>query len=321
MLIFGPVPSRRLGRSMGINIIPRKICSYACIYCQAGATTRHQARRSRFYDPILLFKELNKKLTTVKNAGKTIDYLTFVADGEPTLDIRLGEMIDLFKPLGVSMAVISNASTVWQKQVRDDLLKADWVSLKIDAVWEPIWKKVNRPHRSLQLDRILDGVLTFADEYQGSLATESMLVKDINDHPDHMDSLAEFLSQLRPNVSYLSIPIRPPASSQATPPSQESIIRGFQRLQNKLTEVELLIGYEGNNFDFTGDVINDLLSITSVHPMRKDAVQNFLFEAKANWSVVKQLIDQDQLGKTIYQGDEFYMRKPNIDVIPPCKKS
>jgi len=255
---------------------------------------------------------LYEKVAKLRDAGKTIDYLTFVADGEPTLDINLGGIIDMFRPLGIPIAVITNASIVWQEQVQEDLQKADWVSLKVDAVQKPIWKKVNRPHRSLQLDSVLEGLVNFAKVFQGKLATETMLVKDFNDDASHIASIGEFLADLHPSVSYLSVPIRPPAKKEIKPPSAVTLFQSFQQLQKKVDTVELLIGNEGNDFDRTGSVVGDLLSITAVHPMREDAVKMFLSEAGANWQIVKKLIDQDRLMETVYQGNRFYMRKSGL---------
>jgi len=120
-----------------------------------------------FYDPEEILEAVKDKVGKTGEKGGPIDYLTFVADGEPTLDINLGHEIDQLRPLGFKTAVISNASLIWQKDVREDLMKADWVSLKIDATEEAIWKRINRPYGTLQLASILDGMLEFAKDYSG----------------------------------------------------------------------------------------------------------------------------------------------------------
>ena len=132
-LSFGPVPSRRLGRSLGINNIPAKVCSYACVYCQLGKTLHNQIKRTPFYavDDLVLSAKMRIEATKEKN--ETIDYLAFVPDGEPTLDIHLGDEIEALHNFGIKIAVISNASLIWREDVREDLCKADWVSLKVDA--------------------------------------------------------------------------------------------------------------------------------------------------------------------------------------------
>ena len=120
MITFGPVPSRRLGRSLGINNIPPKICTYSCVYCQLGRTIKMQADRRAFYEPEKVFQDVKNKVEKAKGKGETIDYLTFVPDGEPTLDINLGREIELLRPLGIKVAVISNSSLIWREDVIAD---------------------------------------------------------------------------------------------------------------------------------------------------------------------------------------------------------
>ena len=311
MIAFGPVPSRRLGRSLGVNNIPPKICTYSCVYCQLGRTIKMQVERQCFYQPDRIFREVRDKVEKAQEKGEAIDYLTVVPDGEPTLDINLGQEIEDLKSLGIKVAVISNASLVWDPQVREALAKADWVSLKADAASKKMWRRVNRPHGKLDLDAIQDGMLTFAEEYEGVLATETMLVTDLNDGQDTIRDVADFLALLRPDLAYLSIPTRPPAEPWAQPPGEEAINRAYQIISEKVDHVEYLIGYEGNEFAFTGDVEDDLLSITSVHPMREDAVRDFLKRAEGDWEAVRRLVAQDQLIEVRHGGRRFYLRKLN----------
>jgi len=309
MIAFGPVPSRRLGRSLGINNIPPKVCTYSCVYCQLGRTIKMQVERRAFYKPEGVWQDVQRKVEKVRRAGETIDYLTFVPDGEPTLDADLGREIELLKPLGIRIAVITNASLIWREEVREHLMKADWVSLKVDSTQEEVWRRINRPHRTLQLASILDGMLEFAGAYDGELATETMLVEGVNGSDEHLGEVADFLARLRPARAYLSIPTRPPAEEWVRPPSEQAINRAYQIFTERVDHVEYLIGYEGNAFAFTGNVEEDLLSITAVHPMREEALSEFLMRAGADWPVVQGLIAQGQLIEMEYEGRKFYMRK------------
>ena len=309
MIAFGPVPSRRLGRSLGINNIPPKICTYSCVYCQLGRTIKMQIKRHAFYEPEKVLQDVHDKVEKVRETGERIDYLTFVPDGEPTLDVNLGREIELLRPLGIKIAVISNGSLIGREDVREDLLGADWVSLKMDSTRREIWRKIDRPHGTLRLASILDGALEFVQAFRGELVTETMLVEGVNDDDDHIREVAGFLARLRPAIAYLAIPTRPPAEEWVQPPGEEVINRAYQIFSEKVDRVEYLIGYEGNAFAFTGDVEEDLLSITSVHPMREDAVSEFLARAGADWSVVHRLIAQDQLVESKYDGLTFYMRR------------
>ncbi len=309
MIAFGPVPSRRLGCSLGINHIPPKNCSYACIYCQLGRTLQMQVERQAFYKPEEILCAVEKQVARTGKAREPIDYLAFVPDGEPTLDINLGREIDLLKLLGIPMAVITNASLLWRQDVRQDLMAADWVSLKIDAVEEQIWCQVSRPHRSLDLASILNGVLEFARVYRGTLVTETMLVAGMNDGEAHLDAVAAFLALLQPSTAHLAIPTRPPAEEWAHPPDEAALNRAYQILSEKVERVETLTGYEGDAFALTGDVEEDLLSITAVHPMREEAVRAFLARAGADWAVVDRLMARDQLVEAEYRGHKFYLKR------------
>jgi wyosine [tRNA(Phe)-imidazoG37] synthetase (radical SAM superfamily) len=217
--------------------------------------------------------------------------------------------------LGIKIAVITNSSLMWHEEVREALAKADWVSLKVDAVREDIWRRIDRPHGALRLPSIQDWLLEFAKTYTGYMATETMLVEGVNDSEEHLGEVADLLARLRPGVAYLSIPTRPPAEKWVQPPQEEAINRAYQILSQRVGQVEYLIGYEGNAFASTGDVERDLLSITAVHPMREDAVDEFLAQAQpaqsaeANWTVIRRLVAQDQLVEMEYEGHRFYLRR------------
>ncbi len=309
MIAFGPVPSRRLGRSLGINNIPSKVCTYSCLYCQVGQTILKEAGRQVFYQPDELLGDVSSKVEKAGQMHEPIDYLTFVPDGEPTLDINLGLEIDLLRPLGVKIGVITNGSLLWREDVRTELMKADWVSIKVDSVIEKPWYMVNRPLRILRLDLILDGILEFAHAFKGMLVTETMLVRDINDTITSVEEIGNFLASIQPDISYLAVPTRPPAEKRGQPPREEVVNRAYQQLSRKQNRMEFLVGYEGNTFAFTGNAREDLLSITAVHPMRRDAVEDFLKRANADWAVVDDMIGRGELVETEHYGKMFYLRK------------
>lgn len=310
MIIFGPVPSRRLGRSLGINNIPAKVCSYSCVYCQLGRTIKTCIERRAFYDPEQIFKNVKERIGEAKAKDEKIDYLTFVPDGEPTLDVNLGREMELLKALNRPIAILTNASLLWRADVKEDLLKADLVSVKIDAVSEKNWRKINRPHKSLKIDEILNGIIEFSGEFKGKLITETMLIDGL-DYSDDLEKTADFLSKIRPHKAYIAVPTRPPAERWVKPADERVINRAFQLFSRKLGDdvVEYLIGYEGNAFAFTGNLEEDLLSITSVHPMREEGVEELLKKANASWGVVKNLLDKGKLVELEYEDHKYYMRK------------
>lgn len=308
MIAFGPVPSRRIGRSIGINNIPSKVCSYSCIYCQVGKTDRMQVERCPFYDPADLVMRVGKQIKTAQAKGESIDYLTFVPDGEPTLDINLGREIDLLKSMGIKIGIITNGSLLYHEDVKADLMKADWVSVKIDAASKKVWRMIDRPHKSLSLDSIWKGLLDFSKKFQGELVTETMLIQGRHHGIDDITKMADFIAALNPNKAYLSIPTRPPAEKWVKAPDSGALNRVFQVFDEKIDHVEYLVGYEGNAFAFTGDAEKDLLSITAVHPMRASAVRDLLSRANENWSLVEKLICENKLIETQYNDQWFYMR-------------
>jgi wyosine [tRNA(Phe)-imidazoG37] synthetase (radical SAM superfamily) len=309
MIAFGPIPSRRLGRSLGINNIPPKVCTYSCVYCQVGRTTRMRVGRRAFYAPEEIARAVRDKVESARVADESIDYLTFVPDGEPTLDVNLGSEIELLRPLGIKTAVITNSSLVWRQDVRADLLHVDLVSFGIDAALEEPWHRVNRPHGALRLNAVLGGLLAFRDCFDGQLITETMLVRDVNDGEENVTAVADFLARLKPDKAYLAIPTRPPAEHWARPPDEGVINSAYQVLREKVDRVEYLIGYEGTEFSVTGDVVEDLLSITAVHPMREDAVCALLARAEADWAVVEALVEEGRLAETRHDGRSFYLRR------------
>jgi wyosine [tRNA(Phe)-imidazoG37] synthetase (radical SAM superfamily) len=306
---FGPVPSRRLGRSLGINNIPPKICTYSCVYCQLGRTLKLCLERAAFYDPDKILGDVEDKIRLARSKGEWVEFLTFVPDGEPTLDLHIGDEIKRLRKLGLKIAVITNSSLLWQADVREDLLLADWVSLKVDAVSPDIWGKINRPHGGLNRDRIGKGLSEFARAFGGELVTETMLIKGLNDQAEEIHKIATFIAGIKPKKSYLSIPIRPPAEEWVQCPEEYSINMAYQAFREKRIDTEYLMGYEGNAFAFTGNVEEDLLSILSVHPMREDAVDEFLDKAGTDRKVIERLVKEDKLVETKYKNRIFYLRK------------
>ena len=314
MIAFGPVPSRRLGRSLGINNIPPKTCSYSCVYCQLGRTSQLIANRQAFYKPKEIFKEVKRKVDEAISRNENIDYLTFVPDGEPTLDINLGKEISLLRQIGIPIAVLTNASLLWREDVKEDLLEADLVSLKVDCVNQALWMKINRPHKSLSLDKILDGIIDFAEAFRGTIVSETMLI-DMIEYDDELRKIAVFLGELAGlEKAYIAVPTRPPTEKWVRPAKEKTLNLAYQIFSERLGDerVEYLIGYEGNAFAFTGNVKEDLLAITAVHPMRKEAVEEFLKKANAEWRVVEELLHENLLVELEYEGKLYYMRKlPN----------
>jgi len=309
MISFGPIPSRRLGKSLGINnIVSPKICSYACIYCQVGNTSRKSAERESFFEPELIFRNVEEHLKKLKKENYP-DYLTFVSNGEPTLDINLGKTILLLKKTGIKIAVITNSSLLYNKSVREELCLADWVSVKTDACNNETWQEINRPVTGLNFSNTIDSIIKFSAEFKGVLCTETMLVSDINDTQENFTGLAEIISKIKPFKAYLAIPTRPAAVTSVQPADPDKLNMAWQIFNEMNIDTEFLTGFEGNQTGFTGNIYSDILNITAVHPLREDSLLNLLMNDKADFEVVRSLLKQRLIRSSNYNGKKFYLRE------------
>ena len=309
MKVFGPIPSRRLGKSLGINNIPHKICTYSCIYCQIGKAVKMQDKRQEFYKPDELIKEVKTVLCNLQDNSEYPDYITLVPDGEPTLDIHFGELIEKLKTTNIPVAVITNASLMNLPDVQNKLFKADYVSVKIDTVNQVTWRKINKPYKSLVLKDILNGIRSFKKNFKGKLVTETMLIKGVNDTLNEFVELADYIKTISPDIAYLAIPARPPAFKTAIPVDESKINEAYHIFSKKLAAVEYLTGYEGNAFSSTGNLKEDILSITAVHPMREDAIEELLKRNNASFNLVHELLEKNLIRRTNYHGKNYYIRK------------
>lgn len=206
--VFGPVPSRRLGFSLGVDIIPAKYCSYDCIYCQIGKTTNKEIERRVFFDPYIIINEVMDKIAQ----AQPVDFITFSGSGEPTLNADLGMLIsELKKNTQIPVAVITNGSLMYQDDVRRDLLEADVILPSLDAVSEDIFRYINRPHSLLEIDKIINGIKLFRKEYAKEIWLEIMLIKNINDDPDELKRMKEILTDIGADRVQLNTVTRPPS--------------------------------------------------------------------------------------------------------------
>jgi len=313
MISFGPVPSRRLGKSLGINnIISPKVCSYGCIYCQVGKTTRKSIKRETFFEPESIYDNVIQHIKQL-TPDNYPDYLTFVSNGEPTLDINLGRSIMLLKKTGIPIAVITNASLLIYDSVKEELDHADWVSLKMDAGTDKTWNLINHPAAELDFKKHLENILLFAGNYKGILRTETMMVEGMNDSEEELLIIAKLIKKINPGKAYLSVPIRPPAEKSVKPPDPEKLNRAWQIFTSENINTELLTGFEGSDTGYTGNIYEDILNITAVHPLREDTLLKLLEKDNADYQIVESLINQKLIRQTSYKGKKFYLREYHIN--------
>lgn len=274
MYAYGPVPSRRLGRSLGVSPIPHKTCSYNCIYCQLGQTGKLQVKRESFYPKEDILSDIEK----VMNPANA-DYITFVGDGEPTLCKDLGWLIKSCKQKWqIPVAVITNGSLFFMEDVRQDLKSSNVVLPTLDAGSEGIYRTLNRPHGSIGFEEMLQGQVDFRKEYPGKIWLEVMLVKGVNDSDESLIEIKEAIEQVKPDRIYISIPIRPPAKPGVRPPEPERIMRAHKILGTALDPLDSLdlTDHESGEFgldNFT-DVKTAIIEICSRHPLREEQARD-----------------------------------------------
>ncbi len=209
--VFGPVPSRRLGHSLGIDVIPRKLCTLDCIYCELGSTDKRSMKRREYVTPSEILPEIRRALS----AGG-IDTITFSGSGEPTLNSSLGFMIhDVRSWTMLPVAVITNGTLLFMPEVRKDLLEADIVLPSLNAATKSCFDRTNRPHPGLVLETIIEGLQQFRTEFRGRIWLEIVLVSEVNDSPDDLAALKSAVARISPDRIQLNTVVRPPAEPTA----------------------------------------------------------------------------------------------------------
>lgn len=275
--VFGPVPSRRLGQSLGIDPIPLKTCNWNCVYCQLGRTHPLVNVRKDYYPPEAILAEVQQALAT--HAPGEIDWITFVGSGEPTLHARLGWLIRAVqRQTNLPVAVITNGSLLYLPQVRQELAAADAVLPTLDAGTPALYRQINRPHPEITFERLLQGLIAFRQEYDGKLWLEVMLLRDLNDGEAALQAIAAALRQIQPDMVHITLPTRPPAETWVQPADEEGIIRAIAILGDS---VQVVHPAEGS-FDVRGyaSLVDAVIAIITRHPMRQAELERTL----AQWS-------------------------------------
>jgi len=307
MEIYGPVTSRRLGLSLGVNHLPPKTCSYSCVYCQLGRTSFLTTTWTAYSQPDEIVNGVRARMDELAAQGIHPDIVTFVANGEPTLDRSISEAIRRLKDAGIRTAVISNASMLWHPGIRAGLLEADVVSIKVDTLDEATWHRLDRPHGTLVFRDVLAGIRWFAAAYGGKLLTETMLVAGVNDSDEEADRTAAFIAGLHPAAAFISLPLRPPAESWVAPPDGERLIAIYQRFQKAIPSVELLLELPETDLPGTSQPVAELLKTLKVHPLEEAEIRRFFEKHAIPNTMLEGLVQGGKVLK-LEQGDKsFYV--------------
>nr|QNO47934.1 GTP 3',8-cyclase [Methanosarcinales archaeon ANME-2c ERB4] len=310
-MVYGPVPSRRLGRSLGVNPIPFKTCNYSCVYCQLGRTTQMTNQRRDFFSPEEILNEI-KRAIGVKGGrgGGEIDFVTFIGEGEPTLCKSIGWLIRKTREIAdIPIAVDTNGSILYREDVRNDLSQADVVMPSLDAGTAGTFRRINRPHRKIDFEAVVEGMERFRQEYDCEIWLEVMLVKGINDSEKELEAIKSRLEKIEPDRIYINVPIRPPAESWAVPPDKETIALAHAILGDD--SVVDIVAEETGEFSIEGftNPEDAILAIIRRHPMREEQVIETLkkFEVGDVHDDLKRMEESGKIKKVKYREKVFWL--------------
>ncbi len=264
MYAYGPIPSRRLGRSIGVSPIPAKTCTDSCVYCQLGRTNHLQLQRESFFPKEDILRDM-----LILADPATADVITFVGDGEPTLNRDLGWLIHQIKQVSsLPVAVITNGALLQQPEVRNNLAEADIVLPSLDAGTDYLFRQINRPHGQLDFAKVVQGLIDFRKEYSGKLWLEVMLVKGLNDNERALKAIKEQADEVNPDRIYITTPIRPPAEKWVQPPTPDRILKAQKILRSAANISDLEQGEFG--LDQFAGVQEAVREIATRHPLREE---------------------------------------------------
>lgn len=302
--VFGPVPSRRLGLSLGVSPIPEKTCNYSCVYCQLGRTNHMTNQRANYIDVDHIIEELK----SIIDLDIEFDVVSLVGEGEPTLNSELGRLIrEIHRLTPKPVAVITNGSLFNQEEVRRSLMEADIVLPSFDAFDEESFKLINRPHGSLNFDDVFKGLIEFSKIFTGQLWLEIMIIKGMNDSEEAIERFKDLISHIDYDRLYINTPIRPPAEEIAQPVDHESIKRIMDSLGGISIDYLESIGF----YSAIADDMEALKSILSRHPMTQGEVSQFLSLRKCGdiMGILKRLEEDEYTQVIEYMGYKTYRTK------------
>jgi len=302
---YGPVPSRRLGFSLGIDIIPLKTCTLDCIYCQLGPTPKKTTHRKEYFSASDIVSQIKKKLSS----GQRIDYITFSGSGEPTLNNALGKIIkEIKKATSIPVAILTNSTLLSLKSVRDALMDADLVVPSLDAASQEIFVKVNRPHPSLNIEETIQGLRKFSQEFKGSIWLEIMLVKGVNDSPSHIRKLKEAIAKIRPDKIQLNTVIRPPSEKYARPLSLKNL-ENIKKTLGKNCEI-IAESYREGQISTPEKLEGAILSLIQRRPVTLEEISASLGKHKNEiMKSLDSLLTEGNIKSVIHKGLKYFEPK------------
>jgi len=305
---FGPVPSRRLGQSLGVNTVPCKTCTYSCVYCQLGPTTDTTVERKIYHQTETVVEKVIDRLRGLKSVP---DYVTFLGCGEPTLAANMSGILS-----GISAswkgkkALLTNGALFWMDDVRKESLGFDVVLPTVSAGNEQLFRKIHRPHRSLDHRKVRDGIRRFASDFAGELWIEVMLMRGVNDDRQNLEEINTSIEPLDADKIHLTAPIRPPSERWVLCPTKEAVELAMQLIPGSVDTTR----YEEGGFGSRREkVVEDLMDMARVHPMREEQIIDVfrisgLSPEEASEHLAR-MVDEGVVLRTEHVGKVFYRTK------------
>ena len=300
--IFGPVPSRRLGFSLGVDTIPFKTCSLNCIYCQLGRTINKTIQRKEY----IAADDILREIEEVLREGKRIDYITFSGSGEPTLNSEIRRMISRIKELtSIPLAILTNGTLLYRPRIREDLMEADLVIPSLDTVTQEIFEMVNRPHPSLKIEKVITGIDSFSQEFNGKVWLEIMVVKGINDSLEEIEKAAQVIKQMNLEKIQLNTVVRPPAEEFARPLTREDL-NNIKTVLGKKCEI-IAQFKRATQKAYKRDVEKRILSMVKRRPVTLVDISHSLgLHRNEIIKYVETLEKKHQIKTKVHSGERYY---------------
>ncbi|UZJ39706.1 radical SAM protein [Prosthecochloris sp. SCSIO W1102] len=304
--VFGPVSSKRLGQSLGVDVLPPKSCTWNCIYCQLGKTRIYVTERREFFPREEILAEIKQAI----DGSAAIDWITFVGSGETTLYKGLGWLIrEIKKITDIPVAVITNGSLLSFEEVRDELLQADAVLPSLNAGSAELFDRIDRPAPGFTYERHIEGLIEFRKVYHGMLWVEVMLIAGMNDSTEALQDIALVLEKVKPDTVHLVLPTRPSTESSVRLPSENAIARARFILSHVVKVVHPVKG--SMNLKSTADIIETVIAITKRHPLQERELRNALDELIPDEPdqvefVIRQLLGSGKFKTVTLQDGEVY---------------
>ncbi len=301
--IYGPVPSRRLGFSLGVDILPYKTCSFDCIYCQLGRTGRKSGRRGHYFSSRDILRQIEKAI----DKNRRIDHITFSGSGEPTLHTGIGNLIRKIKKMtDIPVVVLTNSSLLTRKPVRRALIAADIVVPSLDAATAASFRRVNRPLSSVRVEDIIGALTLFRREFKGRIWLEVMLVKGINDSPSDIKALKRAVARIRPDKVQLNTVVRPPAEKWAKPLSRRALDKIKKDLGGR---AEVVVDFQRRpGFPAVPDIRRAILAMADRRPVTLEDITSSLARKKQEVRPhLETLLRWRRISRQKYGGTIYYM--------------